>query len=129
MSELYDRYEVLQKPFDVNIHKKVFVNYLELVITEDGIPHYANPSHTEYLYKLACDKLNMTRNEIDQYIISHGLVADFVEWMIDQTNAVLIWFDFYKGKPNQKQCDTINMLIKEGVMFHEMVSIDNDKGL
>lgn len=47
--------------FDMECHKNTFTNYLEVVIGENGKIMYAVPSHQEKLIKLACEKLNVTR--------------------------------------------------------------------
>ena len=41
--------DVLHAPFDLEIHKKTFIDYLEVIIRPDGTVEYAVPSH---LYKL-----------------------------------------------------------------------------
>lgn len=45
--------EVLHSPFNIETHKKTFVNYLEVVITSDGVIHYAIPSHQEFCINYA----------------------------------------------------------------------------
>ncbi|GAB6761703.1 hypothetical protein [Bacillus cereus] len=39
--------ETLRGPFDIETHKKCFVDYLEVVIDEEGTVMYATPSHQE----------------------------------------------------------------------------------
>lgn len=41
--------EILQAPFDIETHKKTFIDYLEVIIRPDGTVEYAVPSH---MYKL-----------------------------------------------------------------------------
>ena len=48
MSEEYTLY----CPFDIEKHKKTFINYLEVVILEDGTIEYAVPSHQEKQFSL-----------------------------------------------------------------------------
>ena len=38
-----EQQRVLHSPFYVETHKKTFKNYLEVMIDEDGIVHYAVP--------------------------------------------------------------------------------------
>ena len=45
--------EVLHSPFNIETHKKTFINYLEVVITSDGVIHYAIPSHQEFYINYA----------------------------------------------------------------------------
>lgn len=40
--------------FDLEKHKQTYVQYLEVVILEDGTVEYAVPSHQEKLIALAC---------------------------------------------------------------------------
>lgn len=108
--------KVLNSPFSIETHKKTFTCYTELVITEDGIAHYAVPSHNEFLIKMCCNKLNMTRDEVMDYIWNKGKAADYVEYMIELTNTILVWYGGYKGTPNDKQKDTIQALIDNGLM-------------
>lgn len=42
---------MLRSPFDIETHKATFVNYLEVCIDEGGTPHYAVPSHQEWLVR------------------------------------------------------------------------------
>lgn len=42
--------------FDLEKHKQTYVQYLEVVILEDGTVEYAVPSHQEKLIALACMK-------------------------------------------------------------------------
>ena len=51
-----DKLKVLHSPFDVKVHKATFVNYLEVVILEDGTVEYAVPSHQEKMIRLGCEK-------------------------------------------------------------------------
>ena len=41
--------EILHGPFNIETHKKTFIDYLEVIIRPDGIVEYAVPSH---MYKL-----------------------------------------------------------------------------
>lgn len=112
MSNYEKMQEVLNGPFHYKLHVETFHNYTELVITEDGVPHYAVPSHVEFLMKLMCEKMHMTRDELNQYIVDNGLVVDYVDWMMRETGAVLVWYQGYNGHPNEAQRKTINKLIK-----------------
>lgn len=46
-----DKYDVYSK-FDLEKHKQRFENYFEVIIEEDGMIHYAVPSHQEFFQKV-----------------------------------------------------------------------------
>ena len=60
-----EKYSVYSK-FDVDKHKDTFDSYLEVMILEDGSIEYAVPSHQEKAIKLACEKLQISRSELDR---------------------------------------------------------------
>ena len=43
--------EILHSPFDMKTHKENFINYLEVIILENGTIEYAIPSHIKNLKK------------------------------------------------------------------------------
>lgn len=45
-----DHTEVLNSPFQINLHKSTFTNYLEVIIHLDGKIVYAVPSHQMKLF-------------------------------------------------------------------------------
>ena len=45
----------LQSEFDAEKHKEKYVNYLEVVIDENGTVMYAVPSHQEKVIEIACE--------------------------------------------------------------------------
>ena len=51
--------------FDLEKHKQTYVQYLEVVILEDGTVEYAVPSHQEKLIALACQKKGVSRQELN----------------------------------------------------------------
>lgn len=60
MSKEYDIYS----DFDLEQHKKKYVDYLEVLILEDGTVVYAVPSHQEKAIAVACAKLGVCRKEL-----------------------------------------------------------------
>ena len=54
----------VHSPFDIKKHKETYINYLEVLILEDGTIEYAVPSHRGKALDLACKKLNKTKQEI-----------------------------------------------------------------
>lgn len=109
-----DTTEILRKPFDIKTHKKYFINYLEVVISEDGVVMYAVPSHQEKLIQLACKKLNITRNELND-LCPKEFYFDFNRWLCIVSGCVSLWNNFMLGAANEAQADTIKTLIEAGL--------------
>lgn len=105
-------YEILKQPFDIVIHKKKFINYLEVIIDEYGIIYYAVPSHQEWLIKKACKKLNISREELyascppDYYF-------DVIGWLTKITGCIAVWNDTYTGELNDHQYGKLKLLESE----------------
>lgn len=55
--------------FDLEKHKQTYVQYLEVVILEDGTVEYAVPSHQEKLIALACQKKGVSRQELNDLLL------------------------------------------------------------
>lgn len=85
-------YSVYSK-FDLEQHKKTFVNYLEVIILKDGTIEYAVPSHQEYLIKLACQQKEIDREELYRQCPPE-YYGDFTKWLCMQTGAVSVWDRF-----------------------------------
>lgn len=107
-----EQQKVLYKPFDFQVHKQTFVNYLEVVVDESGTIMYAVPSHQEKLIKLACEKLNVSRNQLMD-LCPPEYYFNFIEWLCKVSGCVSVWNDFYIGIPNEKQKDMIKKLSEE----------------
>ena len=110
-----DQLQVLYSPFDVEVHKATFTNYLEVVILEDGTVEYAVPSHQEKLISLACKKIGVDRDTL------YGLCpreywCDVITWLSIQTGAIAVWDFKIEGiSPNEAQLRTLEMLRREGL--------------
>ena len=106
MNTKYD----LHCEFDIEKHKETYINYLEVVITEDGIVHYAIPSHQEYLIRLAMKMNNLTRDELVDFIPDE-YYGDVIIWLCKITNSISLWNDFMQFYSiNDKQVKTLNQL-------------------
>lgn len=84
--------------FDIERHKKTFINYLEVVIDENGKIMYVVPSHQEKLIKLACEKLKVTREELNA-MCPEEYYCDFVTWIYKVSGACAVWntyIEFYR---------------------------------
>lgn len=105
-------YEILRQPFDIEVHKKTFHCYLEVIIDEVGTVHYAVPSHQEWLIQKACKQLTISREELydscppDYYF-------DVIVWLTKITGCVAVWDDDYRGELNKHQYDKLKQLESE----------------
>lgn len=79
--------------FDIDKHKETYINYLEVIITGDGVIHYAVPSHQEYMIRLAMDMNNWSRKELIDSIPDDYL-GDVIIWLSKVTNSVSVWNTF-----------------------------------
>ena len=108
--------EVLRKPFDIGTHKKTFIDYLEIVITEDGTVMYAVPSHQEKLIALACEKLQVTRDELND-LCPEEYYFDFMTWLCQVSGCVALWNDRMLGKANEQQARAVRELADNGLYY------------
>ena len=102
----------LYSEFDFEQHAKHFICYCEVIIDEDGVCHYAIPSHQQYLIKMICKKRNISRKQFEESI-KDMLFID-IDWLLEQANAIAVYYEFYIGKPNDKQQATLNKLQETG---------------
>ena len=97
-----DTQKVLNGEFSIETHKRTFVDYLEVVITEEGDVVYAVPSHQEKLIDIAMKRLGVTRRQLYD-MCPPRLMFDVCEWLCDITGCVSVWNMCYVGKPNDIQ--------------------------
>lgn len=103
--------------FDIEQHKKTFVNYLEVVIDENGIIMYAVPSHQEKLIKIACEKLNVTRGELNA-MCPEEYYFDFITWLCKVSGACAAWnYHIEKYRLTEQQIKAIKAL-KDNGLYH-----------
>ena len=102
--------------FDLEKHKQTYVQYLEVVILEDGTVEYAVPSHQEKLIALACQKKGVSRQELND-LCPREYYYDFLTWLCMQANAVAVWNNdcCYGLSINRKQIGTLRKLKMAGV--------------
>ena len=115
---LEDKYNLCSK-FDIKKHQETFINYLEVLILEDGTVEYAVPSHQGKALDLACKKLNKTKQEIED-MCPREYYCDYLTWLLGITKSVSVWgncaehFIVYKTI-NKKQVATLKKLKKHGL--------------
>lgn len=105
---------VLQRPFDIDTHKKTFINYLEVIIRGDGTIEYAVPSHQEKLIRIGCEMTGLTRGEFyakcpPEYFF------DVLSWLCWITNCVAVWNNHSVGMMNPLQADALHKLQEAGL--------------
>ena len=107
--------QILHSQFNIETHKKTFINYLEVVILENGIIEYAIPSHQEKLISVCCKQLNIDRNGLAK-MCPREYYADYTTWLCKTSKCVAVWDDFIVGEPNIKQIDSLKAL-KENSLY------------
>lgn len=93
----YDRTtEILNSPFDIEVHKRYFKHYLEVIIHDDGLVEYATPSHQEKLIQICMGKLKCSRSELNAKC-PEKYYLDFMAWLCKQCNCIAVYNDHYEG--------------------------------
>lgn len=110
----------LYSEFDVEKHKETYTHYLEVVIDADGKIMYAVPSHQEKMIALACEKLNVTRDELNA-MCPKEYYCDFITWLSMISGAVAVWENFTMGyKYTDAQIESLKMLKSKELYLGEM---------
>ena len=101
--------------FDADKHKEKYINYLEVVITEDGRIEYAVPSHQEKAISIACNKLKVDRGKLCD-MCPPEYYFDFGTWLSEIAKVVFVWNEFclYKNI-NERQAEALKMLKEKGI--------------
>ena len=95
--------EVLHSPFDPGIHANVFGESLEVVITPDGVIHYAIPSYSEFVKWWAKEFLKITPKNLDE------------------AGCIVVWANTKIGPvPNDEQKESLRLLQKNGLYLGEI---------
>lgn len=106
--------------FNPDKHKETYTHYLEVIIDADGKIMYAVPSHQEKMIALACEKLNVTRNELNA-MCPKEYYGDFIAWLSMISGAVAVWEKFTMGhKYTDAQIEALKMLKSKGLYLGEM---------
>lgn len=116
--------EVLRRPFNIETHKKTFINYLEVIVSEDGTVMYAVPSHQEKLIAMACRKLGVDRDELARRC-PQQYYGDYMVWLCETSGCVALWNEFMEGKANEKQLEVIDLLRNEG-LYRGVIKVGKD---
>lgn len=110
----------LHSEFDIDKHRETFINYLEVIISEDGKIHYAVPSHQEYLINECMRQYDWCRQEVyDNTPVDY--YGDVIIWLCKMTGSVSVWNDFLQFyQINQKQFDSLVRLKNAGLYNGDM---------
>jgi hypothetical protein len=93
---------------------KKCINYLEVVIDEDGKIYYAVPSHQQALLKIACKKLNVTEQQLSA-MCPLEYYLNFNVWLSIQAKTTAVYEEFYQGVLNDKQKESLTYLKEKGL--------------
>lgn len=106
--------EILHGPFDLETHKKTFIDYLEVIIRPDGTIEYAVPSH---LYKLMSvfENGRYSVEQINAMFIHDMMGLSPIEWLCKKTGCISVWTKGYEGVANEQQTETLKKLKAEGL--------------
>lgn len=109
-NEKYDLYS----EFDLEKHKRTYVNYLEVMIDRDGKVLYAVPSHQQKAIEMACAETGWSRHHLWE-ACPDDMRFDVLEWLLSLTGAVAVWNYNIAGTPNAAQRRTLRELAEAGV--------------
>lgn len=108
--------EVLRGPFDIELHKRTFIDYFEVVLDVEGVVHYAVPSHQEFLIQKAMERNHWTREQLIA-ACPPEMQGWFLEWLIQESGGYIpVWQNFVLDYPlNTRQLQTLAELKEEGL--------------
>ena len=102
-----EKYTLYSK-FDIDKHAETFINYLEVIIDENGVVHYAVPSHQSFVEDTLRRKVGNVM--FKSMIMCQEAFLDYSGWLCKQTQCLMVWNNFYIGKPNFRQMETLKKL-------------------
>lgn len=114
VQNLFESYYKCPYDFPIDIEKKEVdkFGYFEAILGRDGVVYDAPNGHTQGLRSIIAREKNIPVNEVDN--IANKLW--YMEWLIKESGAVLLWHNFAMGNPNDVQKKTLSRLIEIGHM-------------
>lgn len=103
--------------FDIEKHKQTYIDYLEVLILENGKVIYAIPSHTAKAEELCCEKLGIEWKQLAD-MCPREYWGDYLTWLLTICRAVALWSNSYavgKNGLNVKQKATLRKLKLNGL--------------
>jgi hypothetical protein len=105
----------LHSEFNISLHKKKYINYLEVIIDNDGIVRYAVPSHSEKLINIILKTMNIDRTTLYD-MVPKEYYFNMLEWLCMKAKAVAVWTNgVCYHYINEKQIETLQKLKEEGL--------------
>jgi hypothetical protein len=99
----------IRSDFNLELHKKTFINYLEAVILPSGVVQYAIPSHLEKLREIAGWSIEELSERCPVW-------ESPLEFLITHTECIAVWSKFTIGSiTTSEQSRTLDLLISEGL--------------
>lgn len=119
--------EVLHGTFDAELHKRTFIDYLEVVISPEAIVEYAIPSHSEKLLQVYMQKYSIDR-ETALYNLSLSGIG-YIESLSEATGYISVWNEAYITgcKPTQQQLNKLKTLKIQGLYRGRIDDIYTEK--
>lgn len=109
---MIDQDKVLHSPFNIKTHKKTFIDYLEVVITSDGVIHYAIPSHYEWCIRYALTTMHFKdRDALREYL---NKTHQSIEHL---THCCLVWTNHVEGYINDDIARSLQDLIQNNLLL------------
>lgn len=79
--------------FDIEKHKRTYINYLEVLIGKDGKIMYAVPSHQIKATDLACQNMKVAQQELSD-MCPQKFYGDYMRWLLMMSGAIAVWDKF-----------------------------------
>ena len=93
--------------------------YCEAILFDDGTISYAIPSHNETLIRIAMERDNITRNELDKAM---PIEASPVHWLTEHLNCSSLWFNScISCNLTELQKESLIKLQKAGVIANNYI--------
>lgn len=105
----------LHSDFDVQLHKQTFIDYLEVLILDDGKIIYAVPSHQLKGEEIASKRLGLSITEFRDSCPKDAMF-DYLPWIASQANCVFVWNSYIVySSINHKQYASLRKLKINGL--------------
>lgn len=111
-----DTTAILHGNFSIRTHKKAFINYLEVVISPEGVVEYAVPSHQLKLMNILIHQRGCTREELER-TVPEEFYFDMIGWLTMESGYIAVWNDHFEGKPTPEQSKMLRRLAANG-LYH-----------
>ncbi len=108
--------------FDLKNHMERYINYLEVIIYQDGKVEYAVPGHQEKLISIGMKKFHVSREEFINMCPKEKW-GDYLKWLCEITECVAVWSCgyCYGDKISEEQRKVLKDFIRHGVMKNQIM--------